>query len=176
MPGPFPGALFAPTTDNSAEARDQLGQVRRSSTPLQVRNLSLPTHIKGAPSPEALLRPHATSGAADQAVLASIIRALMGQHAPIPASALAGGGGGMEAARGVSPVRGAVSDAGPFSGGGAPSGPQVPNIDIRDPDRLRRPPIILEPTTPAPVPTAPPIVLDEPRGPWDLRPGRGGPF
>lgn len=87
MAGPF-GVSFSPTSEGSAESAQQQAHVRRSSTPLQVLNFSMPTRVQpGAPAAKALLTPHATSGAPDQAVMASIVRALMGSHAPIPASA-----------------------------------------------------------------------------------------
>lgn len=86
---PF-GKTFAPTEDAQAEARQQEGMVgRRSQSAVSVRNLSYPTTIgPGAPAADFLLQPKPQITpeqiSPDKAVLASIVRALIGSSATLP--------------------------------------------------------------------------------------------
>lgn len=170
MPGPFNtiGDRFAPTLENAAEAGQQQAQLLRSQTPLEVRNLQLPTTISPrAPISRMLMepKPNISGVNPDKAVLASIIRAMMGQGAVLPDTtgittprplsvAPAGSGGGR--------AIGDVDDGGRSSGSPSPvpSPGRDPGPVLSGGGKLPDPVFTPGDGRPLPTPTPPPIPGD----------------
>lgn len=148
MSGPF-GVTFAPTEDAAAEAkRNQAYGGQRSQAALKVLRLTPPAvYASSAPAANALLQPPALSGGGspDQAVLSSIVKALLGRDAALPAPpplTVPSPGQSMQdpgTPRESTVLGGRVADAQP---------PRTPSITIRE--DTPAPPIVRAPEGPFP--------------------------